>query len=112
MKATLKKQFLNEITSEGTVRIFEISNQNYIDWLEKQIIKAKQESKEQIILNKIDIKEQLPKNEDVYIVWFNGIVTTAYWTNGGFYELNFDQSPDFISVDYFAYLPKQQTNKQ
>lgn len=57
-------------------------------------------------MKKIDIKKEKPKKEGTYIVWFNGVVSAAYWVDGAFYELNFDQSPDFIEVDFFAYLPK------
>lgn len=54
----------------------------------------------------IDIKKRKPNHEGNYIVEFNGHEIPAYWDGKSFYELSFDQSPDWIPARYYTKLPK------
>lgn len=43
-------------------------------------------------------------DEGYYIGYFNGEVIPIYRMGGIFYELSFDQSPDFLPIKYFKEL--------
>lgn len=54
-----------------------------------------------------NVSIEKPKEEGYYIIYFNGVIGCAYWIDGAFYDLTYDQSPDFIPVEWYQELPTE-----